>query len=152
MRILTRDASQAERGKPSKPPAAAAVARGVGSSVKERHECKEFLFVGGGRHHDAQLHQRGMQSGRSQRYFGDNRNLLAPSNKGRSGGRQAIGTADTDSRRNNHHTNLEMGIVLNKKTAVWLNSHMYPGESPGRRAALSSGSDCDAVWPCAFGV
>ena len=23
----------------------------------------------------------------------------------------------------------------------------YPGESPGRRVALSSGSDCDAVWP-----
>jgi len=27
------------------------------------------------------------------------------------------------------------------------------GESPGRRrVALSSGSDCDAVWPCAIGI
>ncbi len=55
----------------------------------------------------------GMQSGRSRRYFGDNRNLLAPSNKGHLGGRQARGTADTDSCRNNHHINLEMVIVLN---------------------------------------
>jgi hypothetical protein len=31
-------------------------------------------------------------------------------------------------------------------------SHTYPGERPGRKVALSSGSDCDTVWLRAIGV
>ncbi len=39
-----------------------------------------------------------------------------------------------------------ISIVVYRTTVIWLSSHMYPGESPGRRVALSSSSDCDAVW------
>jgi hypothetical protein len=57
MQVLPRDMSQAKQRNPSKVPVTAAVARGVGCSIKDHHEFKEFLFVGSGQHHDAQLHQ-----------------------------------------------------------------------------------------------
>ena len=50
-----------------------------------------------------------------------------------------------DCRRKPHRRALNY-IVVYRTTVIWLSSHMYPGESPGRRVALSSGSDCDAVW------
>jgi hypothetical protein len=39
-----------------------------------------------------------------------------------------------------------ISTAVYRTTVIWLSSHMYPGESPGRRVALSSGSNCDAVW------
>ena len=43
---------------------------------------------------------------------------------------------------------IEMGVNLYccLRQQLWLSSHMYPVESPGRRVALSSDSNCDAVW------
>ncbi len=79
----------------------------------------------------------------------DTGDLLASSHPGHTRSRQTRG--DTDS-----YSTSKAGPTLERAyleaTVVWLHSHTYPGESPGRRAALSSGSDCDAVWPCALGV
>ncbi len=63
-------------------------------------------------------------------------------NEGRGAGRDGASPMSATTRRT------ETGANWMKTTVIWLGGHMYLGESPGRRVALSSGSDCDAVWPC----
>ncbi len=80
---------------------------------------------------------------------------MAPSHKGGPGMKQTAskhhGWDKGGARRNRGRKRKPQGRAListaiYRTTVIWLSSHMYPGESPGRRVALSSGSDCDAVW------
>jgi hypothetical protein len=80
------------------------------------------------------------------RYKGD---LLVSSHSSHRGSKQTGGNTDSASR-NSPEQYLERAFL--ETTVVWLHRHVYSGESPGKRVALSSGSDCNAVWPCAFGV